>query len=65
MLGTSSGMTIFLGIIISKTALINTEGAGTEHTFVKGAFIGGVYAKNLYIRNASAVKVLGIDLQSF
>lgn len=58
-------MTIFLEVTILKTVLIGTKGAGTENTYVKGAFVGWACAKSSCIGGASAVKHLEIGLQSF
>lgn len=58
-------MTTFSGITISITALIGTKGAGTKATYVRVTFIGYAYVESPYTGGASAVKHLGINLQSF
>lgn len=65
MLGTSSEMTTFLGITILKTALIGTEDAGFKSTCVRSTFVRGTYAESPCIGDASTVKHLGMNSQSF
>ena len=65
LLGTSSEMTIFSRVTISKIALIGIESADTKSTCVKSIFIGNACAENSYTRGANAIKHLEIESQSF
>lgn len=50
---------------MTKTVLIGTESACTKISYVRGAFIGGACAENLYVEDAGAIEYLGMNLQSF
>lgn len=62
-------MTTFLGVIILKTALIDTEGTNTEDADIEIALVRNAYCiEDIYIGNASSfntIKYLRIYLQLF
>lgn len=58
-------MTTFLGIIISKIALINIKDMTTKSIYIQDIFVGNTYTKNFYIGSAIAIKYLRIDIQFF
>lgn len=62
---TSLKMTTFLGITISKIALICTKDASIEGTYMRDIFVRSAWAESPCVRGASAVKHLEIDSQCF
>lgn len=65
LLETSLGMTTFLGVTISKIALISTENASAKSIYIRSVFVGGACLKSFCTRSAYAVKYLEMDLQFF